>query len=94
MMSALQGSPHAHMQGGPSGEVGAAVLLVAAALVAAVAVQWLEHVPLPAAALLVAQLPAAHLAAAAATAGGHCAAAFTSHCLSRSTMQQTSHLPR
>ena len=60
------------MQGGARGEVGAAVLVVPAALVAAVPMQGLKHVPLPAAALLVAQLPAA-----AATAGRHCAAAIT-----------------
>ena len=66
------------MQWGPRGQVGAAVLLVSAALVAAVPVQRLEHVPMCSAALLKAQLPAA-----AAAAGWHRAAAHA----------QLSHLP-
>ena len=61
------------MQGRARGKFGAAMRLVRAALVAAVPVQRLEDVALPAAALLVAQLRAAHLAAAAA--GRHRAAA-------------------
>lgn len=67
----------AHMQGRPRRQVGAAVLLVCAALVATIPLQGLKDVALPTAALLEAQLPAAHLTAAgAATAGRHCAAAL------------------